>query len=258
VKKRKKKALELETGLEPGGELRKPLTAADIQKKVFRQEFRGYHRQDVDVFLDQLTEDYAALSEEVRRLREGGAAGADLSEAHAEAQEILRKARAEADALRAGAGASPAEGAGSVSAFLSMEKEFLRGLAEMISRHAEAVRDRARGSRPAAAPAPPGTAGPAAARAPAPESPESARPPSPAAAAAESPPRVVPPLSPSGERGILDIGSGAAQATPPREDSGQETQPALAVAAEGTEEDDQQPAPKREQRTLRELFWGEE
>ena len=50
---------------------RKRLTPIDVQQKVFRRSaFRGYHEQDVDDFLDEMTEELALLLDEVRQLRE--------------------------------------------------------------------------------------------------------------------------------------------------------------------------------------------
>ena len=64
-----------------------PLSAQDIVRKEFREAFRGYNQADVDLFLDEVVEEFgrvadenqkmkvriAALQQEVARLREGGA-----------------------------------------------------------------------------------------------------------------------------------------------------------------------------------------
>src|SRR5947207_11967257 len=97
--------------IQGGGAARKRLTPIDVQQKVFRRAmFRGYHEQDVDDFLDEVTEEIGFLLDENRRLREGGG-GAVSSEAGAEAAltadaiilrareeaaEILRRARTDA------------------------------------------------------------------------------------------------------------------------------------------------------------------
>ena len=62
-----------------------PLSPQDIVRKEFREAFRGYNQADVDLFLDEVVEDFtrtaeenqkmkvrlAALQQEVARLREG-------------------------------------------------------------------------------------------------------------------------------------------------------------------------------------------
>ncbi len=167
----KRKKLEQETGLESGAsEMPQMLQPIDIQQAVFRRSFRGYSERDVDEFLDRLTEGYSALHEENRRLRlQGGGFGSgDASEASQHADEILRRARDEAEAIlrdargRAGAPppAAPRPSTLGVSAFLSEEKEFLQSLASLIQQHAEAVKTTARDIKqarqaPAAPAAPP-------------------------------------------------------------------------------------------------------
>src|SRR5437867_3293387 len=80
----------------------KRITPVDIQQKEFRMAMRGYHEQDVDRFLDEVTEEVARLHAENKRLQEelefarttrlnvGGAEEADA---------ILRRAREEADRI---------------------------------------------------------------------------------------------------------------------------------------------------------------
>jgi DivIVA domain-containing protein len=67
-----------------------PLTPQDIVRKEFREAFRGYNQADVDLFLDEVVEEFtraydenqkmkvrlAALQQEVARLREGRGAPA--------------------------------------------------------------------------------------------------------------------------------------------------------------------------------------
>ncbi len=62
-----------------------PLNPQDIVRKEFREAFRGYNQADVDLFLDEVVEEFqrltdenqkmkvrlAALQQEVARLREG-------------------------------------------------------------------------------------------------------------------------------------------------------------------------------------------
>lgn len=64
-----------------------PLTPQDVVRKEFREAFRGYNQADVDLFLDEVVEEFtrlseenqkmkvrlAALQQEVARLREGRA-----------------------------------------------------------------------------------------------------------------------------------------------------------------------------------------
>lgn len=66
-----------------------PLSPQDIVKKEFREAFRGYNQADVDLFLDEVVEEFtrladdnqkmkvrlAALQQEVARLREGRGGG---------------------------------------------------------------------------------------------------------------------------------------------------------------------------------------
>src|SRR5919204_6043467 len=94
-----------------GAERRGRLTPVDVQQQQFRRAFRGYHEQEVDDFLDRVTEDLAALLDEQQRLRDqirrtptsqvgdaGSArAAADVKEgAQREADAILREAHARA------------------------------------------------------------------------------------------------------------------------------------------------------------------
>ena len=151
--------------IQGGGAARKRLTPIDVQQKVFRRaRVRGYHEQDVDDFLDEVTEELALLLDEVRQLREragmpplpsagGGDATVALKtaddivrQAREEAAEILRKARTEA--APSGAGAGPA-----LNPFLLQERSFLQDLSRLVQQHADTVRDMARSRN--AAPAKP-------------------------------------------------------------------------------------------------------
>jgi len=77
------------------------LTPAEIQQVEFRLAFRGYNERDVDAFLDRITEDLSTYIEENHRLRSG--AGASPAEAEAsgngsaaaarEAEEIVARAK---------------------------------------------------------------------------------------------------------------------------------------------------------------------
>src|SRR2546430_1752408 len=50
-----------------------PLTPLDIQHKEFSKAMRGYAMHEVDTFLDQVTEEFTRLQDEVARLREQAA-----------------------------------------------------------------------------------------------------------------------------------------------------------------------------------------
>jgi DivIVA domain-containing protein len=127
------------------------LLPVDVQQKEFRLAFRGYNEQDVDVFLDGVTEELARLHEENKRLieqlEEGGgvgpSAGALIADAQRRAEDIVREARAQAGALLAGGGAElvvePPPGE-DIRPFLVREREFLQGLASLIQQHAESVK----------------------------------------------------------------------------------------------------------------------
>ena len=152
---------------------RKRLTPVDVQQQVFRRAmFRGYNEQDVDDFLDEITEELTRLLEEQRQLRERAQAGAtmplqgaqDVSEATRMAEDIVRKARDEAaEILREARTQVAASGGGSsLGPFISQERSFLQELSRLIQSHADTVRSMAQARRGQATPA-------AAAPAPAPE-----------------------------------------------------------------------------------------
>ena len=151
------------------------LLPVDVQQKEFRLAFRGYNEQDVDEFLDVMTEELARLHEENKRLAErleegggyGGAPpGALIEEAQRRAEEIVREAREAATQILADAApaqastASTSPGATMPAApeemrrFLGREREFLQGLASLIQQHAEVVKQDAQRTRPAEEPSP--------------------------------------------------------------------------------------------------------
>jgi DivIVA domain-containing protein len=153
------------------------ITPVEVQQVEFRLAFRGYNERDVDAFLDRITEDLAAYLEENERLRSGAgiapsaapAAGADADASGLEAEAILARAREEAAAIVrraeqqasaigvAGTAASSGDARSAVAPFLNTEREFLQSLGSLVQNHAEeikemvlALRERAR-SEPAAA-----------------------------------------------------------------------------------------------------------
>ncbi|MEX0991914.1 MAG: DivIVA domain-containing protein [Actinomycetota bacterium] len=326
----KKKKNEDETGLEPGADVPAGpgLSAIDIQQQEFRQAFRGYNEKDVDEFLDTLTEAYARLSEENKRLRSGAglpAAGGDptasadaiRAQAQQEASAVLADARTRAAAMGAVEGSASGGEKAAVQGFLKQERDFLHGMAGTIQKHADTIREMAKtfqqqiqasASTGAATSAVPGTPGagsavpspnadvPEAAQsaesastAPAPESSVPVAPPvmdsawtataSPAAAPVATAPVVtetetetetetvisIPPSevdTPTGETPAIEAPIVETPAEVPSVDDASfeqaeasfgQTEASAEMQVEGPD------APKpQEQRSLRELFWGEE
>lgn len=136
------------------------LTPVNVQQVQFRLAFRGYNERDVDAFLDRVTEDLTARIDErdrlVRQLEAGGGgvgamdiaaaraeADAIVARARDEAQEILRRAMADAAAARAsasGVAGSPVDTRAALAPFLAKEKEFLARIGSMVQGHAEDIR----------------------------------------------------------------------------------------------------------------------
>ena len=162
-----KKRKEQGSGSPPVSAERRKITPVDIQQKEFRLAVRGYNERDVDQFLDELTEEFALLHAENKRLREefelkgtvrldaAGAADAEavLRRAREEASRILSKAEAQAEMLRASAAHAGGAPAGTPSAsprFFGQEREFLQSLAALIQGHAQTVKEEIRRSREAA------------------------------------------------------------------------------------------------------------
>ncbi|MEO8477053.1 MAG: DivIVA domain-containing protein [Actinomycetota bacterium] len=234
----------------------KMLTPLDIQQKEFRVSTRGYKMRDVDEFLDQITDAMSAVIAENERLRAGGPGGpgigtADLDDTNRQADEIIKRARdeagrimdsARAEAVTAGAaaGAGSAAERAAVHAFLAKEREFLQGLAGLVQGHAESVKGMAKAARQAPVAAVPSDAPPArgqVASDPAPSSPIASAPPatsvpSPTEPAAAAPPE---PAAPGTEEPLRL----------------EEPEPASIGRSEGDE-------PIEGDRSLRELFWGED
>jgi cell division initiation protein len=169
-------------------EPRTRLTPVDVQQQQFRRSFRGYDEQEVDDFLDRVTEDIGALLEENERLKEearrapttpveGAAEAAEASRtlaglersAQERADAIIRDAEARAEALvrdahaRAGAtGTGEADPSGRLSTFVTKERSFLQDLAGLIQAHAEGVKQMVQQARSVPAAEPAGTPQPAA------------------------------------------------------------------------------------------------
>jgi DivIVA domain-containing protein len=249
------------------------VTPADIQSKEFSvSRFGGYRMRDVDEFLDHITESMTKLSDENERLRTATGLPAapsigspDLADTSRQADEIIERARAEAATIVQDARAQVAAAAGgavaaatgtdagraAVAPFLSQERDFLQQLAALVQSHAESVKGMAKASRakPAAAPSAAVEAAPVAAApvpSPAPERPSPAAPSSDAT-------QPMPPVRPQGSTPSEASGSSQPEtASPIRVE-----EPATASVSAGDSDDDAG-AGDGGDRTLRELFWGEE
>jgi len=58
-----------------------PLTPLDIQHKEFTKAMRGYAMHEVDTFLDQVTEEFTRMQDEIARLREQASSAAPAQSA---------------------------------------------------------------------------------------------------------------------------------------------------------------------------------
>jgi DivIVA domain-containing protein len=255
------------------------ITPADVQQVEFRLAFRGYNERDVDAFLDRVTEDLAWYAEENRRLRDAGGAPAvsasvDAAVAGREAERILAEARTEAariigeaEARAAVLGASTGDARAAVAPFLTRERGFLQDLGALVQAHAEEVKEmvltlRAKADETASGtPASPAVATPAGApdervteeptaaepeepAAAEPEEPVAAEPDAPAAAEPDAPAAAEPDASgPSEEDAFAPI------TVPEAEDDGAEAEEGAAAT---------QLRRDSGERSLRELFWGED
>jgi cell division initiation protein len=167
---RKKKQATQEAGFTAPA-TRPRLTPIDVQQKEFRLAFRGYNERDVDEFLDLVTEELAAFTEENRRLQDQGDPnvasheGADVTWASREAEGILDRARADAAstvaeaearaaAILAAAGAGTADPRGIIAPYLNREREFLQSLGQLVQQHADSVRRMVRSAKEQAGAAP--------------------------------------------------------------------------------------------------------
>ena len=240
------------------------VTAADIQAKEFNvSRFGGYRMRDVDEFLDQITESMTKLADENQRLRSANGlpdapsiGSPDLADTSRQADEIIESARAEAakivqdaraQAVGTTTGATEA-GRAAVSPFLAQERDFLQQLAALVQSHAESVKDMAKASRakPAATPPPAPRSAPAA---------PPAEPPAPAQATqapASDSTQPMPTVKPAAEPKAPVERAEQAQAAPIRVE-----EPATASVSAGDSDDDGGQGEGGD-RSLRELFWGEE
>lgn len=256
---RRKKGTEQDAPAEAGARIR----PEDVQQVEFRLAFRGYNERDVDAFLDRITEDLSAYIADGQG--SGGAAtagtagaGADadqiLARARAEADEILRRARADAVEIRAtapaGAGTGGARAA--VAPFLNSEREFLQSLGSLVQTHAEEIKQMVLALRSRAEAAPeeqPGTD--AVAALPLLHEPGPGEPAPPSVEAA--------PVSEI--RARLEAAGPAEVRVPDAEAPGEPEDGSPVVVEGGTEpvySTEGSPAGEGRERSLRELFWGED
>ncbi|HEU4356208.1 MAG TPA: DivIVA domain-containing protein [Actinomycetota bacterium] len=230
------------------------VTPADVQQAEFRLAFRGYNERDVDAFLDRITEDLSTYIEENQRLRAGAsssqqgapdlaAAQADaqriVAEARQEAARIVREAESRAAVLATSGGADPRA---AVTPFLSSEREFLQSLGALVQGHAEEVKRMVAEMRSAAVATSTGTG-------------------------AASAPSQAEPMAETESEAVADVATGA-EPEPQAPTTAEEAFAPISVpAAEdaGSEADEPlpEPAPARLRtdsgdRSLRELFWGED
>ena len=263
------------------------LTPVDVQQKVFRVAFRGYNEGDVDAFLDQITEELAALHEENKRLRESGGDASmhgGVEEAQRQAEQIVRQAREHAarlieDAERSGGGGG---GGALPTSFLLGERAFLQRLAGSVQEHARWLKQEAR--RLQDAPQPASRADATAERPPVPDplpapDPEPSPAPDPLPAPTPEPPPVQ--MQDAAPAAVAGVVAGVEEPTaawgPPQEGMAEpaagwsqdapsgESDPLLSAWESAFTESGapapQQPGAGSDQEgepSLRELFWGEE
>jgi DivIVA domain-containing protein len=252
------------------------ITPNDVQQVEFRLAFRGYNERDVDAFLDRVTEDLSHYLEENQRLRSGSVSVAPttppdvaeaarreaeeiLQRARDEAAEIVRSAEREAAAIQTTANAGSAEPRAAVAPFLNRERDFLQSLGTIVQSHAEEIRSmvmtlRAGADRAAPESATTTDAEPADARAE-PSADHSAEEPAEAPAvptetAAEEERSEVGAASVAEIRERLEEGEGDGGPGPVGEVVVDATEPVY--APEGAQ------AGEGRERSLRELFWGDE
>src|SRR6266571_2190109 len=141
MRKRKDSGSDVEFGGDP-----RRLTPIDVQQQQFRRSFRGYDEQEVDDFLDRVTEELSVLLEEKRTAQGPGG-------------QVPTTPLAGVAGAGPEAAGTPAAGTAALSSFVSREREFLQRLAQLVQGHAEGVRDMVQAARrapqAAASPVPP-------------------------------------------------------------------------------------------------------
>jgi DivIVA domain-containing protein len=262
----------------------KTISPADIQSKEFGvSRFGGYKMRDVDEFLDELTASMTKLTEENERLRAGAVipappiGAANLDESARQAEQIIERANAEAARIVKGAedeaatatGAVPTSGPdrAAVASFLAREREFLQSLAGLVQGHAEAIKGMARAARPAKPVEPVATtartdrpdAAPQGRSTDAPEGPET-----PAGGSRADEVHEAPAGATEGSAEGVDEGSSEAttRQDPPavreREEPIRAEEPAPASVGRSDGDEEKEASDAERDRSLRELFWGED
>ena len=241
------------------------ITPEEVQQVEFRLAFRGYKERDVDAFLDRITEDLSAYiaGGQVGGSAAGtGAAGGEaeqvLAGARAEADEILRRAREDAANIRATAapaGAASGDTRAAVAPFLNSEREFLQSLGSLVQTHAEEIKQMVVALRSRAEAVPQETAGPRAVHEQElPTAPEDMSPAEPVASVEAAPVSEI--------RARLEAAGPPAELPLAEEEAPGEPDDAPPVVVDGGTEPvystEGSPAGERRERSLRELFWGEE
>ncbi len=235
------------------------ITPEEVQQVEFRLAFRGYNERDVDAFLDRITEGMSSYREELEGLRSGsglplaavaGSTGdpeAIVARARAEADEIVRRAQEQAAGIRAAAGAGSGDARGAVAPFLNREREFLQSLGGLVQSHAEEIKQMVMAIRE---------------RAEASVSPETPATAAGAAAVPVAQPADLEPASAAEIRERLQASEPPIEIGAAEEDQNiaREASPPIVVES-GTEpvfSTEGAPASERRERSLRELFWGED
>ncbi|HKE53772.1 MAG TPA: DivIVA domain-containing protein [Actinomycetota bacterium] len=239
------------------------ITPEDVQQVEFRLAFRGYNERDVDAFLDRITQDLSAYIADGQATGGSGTGGPGaeeqqiLARARAESDEILRRAREDAANIRAAAspgGAASADTRAAVAPFLNSEREFLQSLGSLVQTHAEEIKQMVMTLRAGADAAPEEPAGPRAVPEP-PSVREDALP-----AGSASPPVEAAP--PSEIRARLEAAGPARELRLSDEEAPGEPEGGPPVVVEGGTEPvystEGSPAGEQRERSLRELFWGED
>jgi DivIVA domain-containing protein len=259
------------------------ITPEEVQQVEFRLAFRGYNERDVDAFLDRITEGLSSYLEELERLRlvggqplqavagSTGDAAAVVARARAEADEIVRRAHEQAAGIPSAAGAGWGDARGAVAPFLNREREFLQGLGGLVQAHAEeikqmvlAIRERAEAlsvpdaARSAATPS-------SVADVPPPVGTEATGERAGASSASQvpaaAPPADLEPASAAEIRERLQASEPPVEIGPADEEDLPPKAAAPIVVESGTEpvfSTEGAPATERRERSLRELFWGED
>jgi DivIVA domain-containing protein len=230
------------------------ITPEEVQQVEFRLAFRGYNERDVDAFLDRITEGLSSYLEENEQLRSGAGlalavpaesgddADAIITRARAEADQIVRRAHEQAAGIRV-AGAGSGDARATVAPFLNKEREFLQSLGSLVQTHAEEIKQMVMAIRERDAAA------------------EAERASATADGPASAPPPAFEPASAAEIRERLQASEPPAEITLPEDDTPepQVSQPVVVESAtEPVFSTEGSPASERRERSLRELFWGED